>query len=281
LGQARSTGAHSDNRKSQQSHDVAGARQEQCASRCDADLAVNEPSQTLEGEGAGVHTANPAFKTVRETSSGLNANPKTVISSEIRADCQVVDLMLVDQDAGGDIGGEIAFGVADDDFEEALQGTWSNNPSIAVVTGKSPTSRSSIRPRPSSPRPRRSRSARPCVWSASRARAAAAVTAGGNGLTSTALDFTTLGLAAGRLVKVGDGDNAGHSLATAADNCFCRISAVAAHELSFDVVPAGWAADTGTGVALRAFAGDFLMNSSIIHSNTIERQYLRSFAGQL
>src|SRR5215469_8978177 len=77
---------------------------------------------------------NPAFKAIRETSSGLNANPKTVITNEIRPDRQVTDLILVDQDAGGDIAGEIAFGVADDDFEEALQGTWSNNPSIVVAT---------------------------------------------------------------------------------------------------------------------------------------------------
>ena len=48
-------------------------------------------------------------------------------------------------------------------------------------------------------------------------------TAGGNGLQSTELDFTTLSLAPGRWVKVGDGDNAGHSLASAADNGFCRI----------------------------------------------------------
>jgi len=82
----------------------------------------------------GVTPANPAFKTIRETSSSLNANPKTVITQEIRSDRQVTDLILVDMDAGGDVAGEIAFGVADDDFEEALQGTWSNNPAIIVAT---------------------------------------------------------------------------------------------------------------------------------------------------
>ena len=55
---------------------------------------------------------------------------------------------------------------------------------------------------------------------------------------------------------------------------FCRISAVTAHQLSFDTVPAGWAADAGTGIALRVFAGDFLVNGTTIRSNTIERQYL-------
>jgi hypothetical protein len=82
----------------------------------------------------GVTPTNPVFKAVRETSSSLAANPKTVISAEIRPDRQVTDLILVDEDAGGDVAGEIAFGVADDDFEEALQGTWSNNPSIVVAT---------------------------------------------------------------------------------------------------------------------------------------------------
>jgi Phage tail tube protein len=77
---------------------------------------------------------NPVFKAVRETSSSLAANPKTVVSSEIRPDRQVTDLVLVDEDADGDVAGEIAFGVADDDFEEALQGTWANNPAIVVMT---------------------------------------------------------------------------------------------------------------------------------------------------
>jgi tail tube protein len=82
----------------------------------------------------GVTPANPAFKAVRQTSSGLNANPKTVITSEIRGDRQVTDLILVGEEAGGPIGGELAFNVADDDLEGALQGTWSNNPSITVAT---------------------------------------------------------------------------------------------------------------------------------------------------
>ncbi|WP_316234667.1 phage tail tube protein [Bradyrhizobium sp. SZCCHNR1020] len=265
--------------------------------------------------------ANPVFKTLRETSSSLNANPKTVITQEIRSDRQVTDLILVDMDAGGDVGGEIAFGVADDDFEEALQGTWSNNPAITVVTANTeisalsattatvaaggasfvaamltllsgfPTAANNKLARVSSS------TATTIVYPAATFTAEtapipvgaairtvgfegasgdlAAVTAGGNGLQSTALDFTTLpGLAAGRWIKLGDGDNAGHSLATTACNGFCRISSVATNKLSFDIVPAGWAADTGTGVSLRAFMGDVLVNGSNIRTNTIERQYL-------
>jgi hypothetical protein len=268
----------------------------------------------------GVAPANPVFKAVRQTSSSLAANPKTVISAEIRPDAQVTDLILVDEDAGGDVAGEIAFGVADDDFEEALRGTWSNNPSIVVATADTEISDVSATTitvgaggaafvaamlttisgfqTPSNNKLARvsSSTATAIVYPAVTFTAEtapipagatvrqvgfegasgdlAAVTVGGNGLQSTALDFTTLGLSPGRWVKIGDGDNAGHSFATAADNDFCRISAVAAHKLSFDVVPAGWTADAGTGVALRVFAGDFLVNGTTIRSNTIERQYL-------
>src|SRR6516225_11769975 len=52
------------------------------------------------------------------------------------------------------------------------------------------------------------------------------------------------------------------------------LSTVGPHQLSFDVVPAGWAADAGASVALRVFVGDFLVNGTTIYSNTIERQYL-------
>jgi hypothetical protein len=79
---------------------------------------------------------------------------------------------------------------------------------------------------------------------------------------------------AGEWVKVGDGDNAGCSFATAANNGFCRVSAVAAHKVTFDRVPSGWAADAGTGKTISVFTGDFLTNASTKRSNTIERQYL-------
>src|ERR1700738_3872555 len=88
----------------------------------------------------GVTPTNPVFNTIRETSSGLNANPKTVISSEIRSDRQVTDLILVGEDAGGAVGGELAFNVADDELEEALQGTWSSNPSIINTGAGTPIS---------------------------------------------------------------------------------------------------------------------------------------------
>lgn len=95
---------------------------------------------------------------------------------------------------------------------------------------------------------------------------------GGNALTSTALDFTTMGLAAGDWLRIGDG-SAGNSFATSGVNGWARVSAVAANRLSFDVVPAGFVADAGTGKTIRAFFGDRLRNGSSKVASTFERQF--------
>lgn len=94
-----------------------------------------------------------------------------------------------------------------------------------------------------------------------------------SGLTSTALDFTTLGLAAGEWVRVG-GTTTGSKFATATSNGWCRISAIAAASLTFDVVPSGWTTDAGTGKTIQVYFGDFLTNGSTKRSSTFERQYL-------
>lgn len=95
----------------------------------------------------------------------------------------------------------------------------------------------------------------------------------GNALTSTTLDFTTLGLVPGMWVKVG-GASAGLRFAsTAANNGWCRVSAVAANRLSFDFVPVGWGADAGTGLTLQVFAGDYIRNGVTEKSYSIERAF--------
>lgn len=102
-----------------------------------------------------------------------------------------------------------------------------------------------------------------------------ATTTGGNALTSTALDFTTLGngVQSGAWVLVG-GSGAGDKFATAACNGWARIAqgGVAANRLSFDVVPAGFAADAGTGKTIQVFTGDFLKNGTTIYAFDWESQ---------
>jgi hypothetical protein len=268
----------------------------------------------------GVTPDNPAFKAIRNTSSSLNANPQTVITNEIRSDRQVTDLILVGQQASGDVGGELSFEAFDDDFEEALQGTWDNQPYIEVLTEDTEISAvstttltvasggaafvdgmlCSIEGMPTSANNKLARvssstgttivfpaatftaesdpipvgaSVRVVGFQGASGDLVATVT-GGNAITSTALDFTTLDLEVGDWVKVG-GTAAGDQFTNDTDNNgWCRVSEIAAQRLDFDVVPSGWGADAGTGKTLQVFHGDRLRNASTKRSNTFERQYL-------
>ncbi|SHF02590.1 hypothetical protein SAMN02745157_1466 [Kaistia soli DSM 19436] len=266
----------------------------------------------------GVIPANPAFKAIRQTSSPLSASPQTVVSDEIRGDRQVTDLILVGQQAGGDIAGELSFRSNDDDLEEALQGSWSNNPVITNVTadteisdvsttaltvaaggaafvagmlvllsgfataGNNKVARVAASTGTSVTFPAATFTAEGVVPVGAAARVVGfagaagdlvATVTGGNALTSTLLDFTTLGLSVGEWVRIG-GASAGSQFATAAANGWARVSAVAAGRLSFDRVPLGFGADAGTGKTIEVYTGDFLVNGSTKRSNTIERQFL-------
>ena len=94
-----------------------------------------------------------------------------------------------------------------------------------------------------------------------------------SGLTSTALNFTTLNLAAGTWINLG-GTATASQFANAANNSWCRISAISANALTFDRLPTGWAADAGAGKTIKIWVGDYLRNGTTQRSNTIERQYL-------
>jgi hypothetical protein len=94
-----------------------------------------------------------------------------------------------------------------------------------------------------------------------------------NGLLSTTLDFTTLGLAVGMWVKIG-GTAAGDKFATAACNDWARITAIAAHTLTLDNLPVGWATDAGTGKTVKIWFGDQIKNGTTSTSLTIERGFL-------
>lgn len=100
----------------------------------------------------------------------------------------------------------------------------------------------------------------------------AAVISPANRLTSTTLNWTTLGLAVGMWVKIG-GTTSGQKFATAANNGWARISAIAATYIEFDSVPSGWSADAGTGKTIRVFWGDYMRNGTTERSFTIEQAY--------
>lgn len=80
-------------------------------------------------------------------------------------------------------------------------------------------------------------------------------------LTSTALNFTTLGLVVGQWVFVG-GDSVGNRFVNAANNGFKRIRSIAAGTLTFDKSFLPMVVETGTGLTIRLFFGDVLRNET-------------------
>jgi hypothetical protein len=106
------------------------------------------------------------------------------------------------------------------------------------------------------------------------------ITALANGLGSTALDFTTLGLRVGQWVKIGGTANASQfaflvSAGTASRAAaWARITAIAATQLTLDNLPAGWTTDSGTSKTIQVFFGDQLKNGTTRTSFTIERGFM-------
>lgn len=95
---------------------------------------------------------------------------------------------------------------------------------------------------------------------------------GGSGLTSTALNFTTLGLIVGQWVKI-SAEGGAFSFATAACNCFARISAIATNRLSFDATQGVFAADAGAAKTIRVYFGDTIRNGTTQFTYRLEKQY--------
>jgi hypothetical protein len=259
----------------------------------------------------GTTPASPAFKTRRATSHGLALNPQTVVSNEIRSDRAVPDVILTAYQAGGQSAGEAAFQVMDDDLEEALQGTWSVTPTrdnagtadsvitavaasgeavthttgasfavghLVLFSGFGQSANNGLFRCTTGGATSSDYSGASFVDESAPAANAKMKVVGfqgvsgdlvisGSTMTSTTLDFTTLGLSVGMWLRLDGFD-------TAADNDFVRVSAIAAHTLTFDRTPTGWADDAGTGKVVSAYMGDRLINGSTKRSSTFERQYL-------
>jgi hypothetical protein len=99
------------------------------------------------------------------------------------------------------------------------------------------------------------------------------INATATGLSSSTLNFTTLGLAVGQWVKIG-GTGAAFRFVTAALNGWARVTAIAANALTLDNLPVGWTTETGTDLTIRVFFGDRIKNGTTTIGMTIERGFL-------
>lgn len=110
--------------------------------------------------------------------------------------------------------------------------------------------------------------------------ASADITALADGLGSTALDFTTLGLAIGQWVKIGGTlDTSTFAFLVTAGlvaraAAWARITAIAANKLTLDNLPAGWTTDAGTAKLIKVFFGDQIKNGVTPTTMTIERGFM-------
>lgn len=100
----------------------------------------------------------------------------------------------------------------------------------------------------------------------------AATITGGSALTSTTLNFTTLGLRVGQWVKI-SGEGGAFSFDAAALATYARISAISATRLSFDITQGVFSADTGAGKTIRVYYGDSIANGTQQFTYRIEKQY--------
>lgn len=91
-------------------------------------------------------------------------------------------------------------------------------------------------------------------------------------LTSTVLDFTTLGLSVGQVIHVG-GDLTANRFAVAANFGFARIKAIAANLLTLDKRATTFTTDNGSGKQIYLFFGPWLRNVAVDAADYKETTY--------
>ena len=80
----------------------------------------------------GTTPTTPALQIVRLTGESLDVTRENIVSSELRADRNVMDLIQVGGGAGGGVEFELSYGTYDDLLASALQGSWSGGSSAVA-----------------------------------------------------------------------------------------------------------------------------------------------------
>lgn len=96
-------------------------------------------------------------------------------------------------------------------------------------------------------------------------------------ITSTTLDFTTLGLTVGQFIHVG-GLVAGNQFDGANNFGYARVTAIAANTLSLDKLFSGATTDTANSEQIDLLYGRFIRNVDVDASNFVERTFQFEFA---
>lgn len=103
-----------------------------------------------------------------------------------------------------------------------------------------------------------------------------AIDADGN-LTSTGVDFTTLGIVVGQQIHVG-GQDLAHQFATPANTGFARVAAIAAGKLTLDKTDQPFVAEAAAGLTIDILFGRFVRNVSVDHADFKEQSYQMELA---
>lgn len=83
-------------------------------------------------QSSGTTPTTPALQIVRLTGESLDVTRENIVSSELRADRNVMDLIQVGGGAGGGVEFELSYGTYDDWLASALQGSWSGGSSAVA-----------------------------------------------------------------------------------------------------------------------------------------------------
>ena len=243
----------------------------------------------------------------------LAFTPQTTVSEELRSDRQVSDLALVGATAGGGLPIELSYGSFDKIIQAAMFSTWvdrkrenvaggtpqitavsatdytvtdetfdfaeghmvratgfteaGNNRLFRAASGTTGTSVAMTGGTIEASPPDGAKLQ--CVGFEGET---ADITATADGLASTSLDFTTLGLAVGEWIKIG-GTAAANQFATAENNAWVVVSAIAANALTLTHLPSGWSVDAGTGKDIQVTTGEYIRNGVLKRSFTVRERF--------